>query len=96
MQGEVKRGVALGIGLNVLCVALYLAGLSRGPNEYGFSLKGLFLLSVVTIGVMQWIYIFPVIWYFYHNQRPGVVKGLVIALVLTALPSGIFWMVITW
>jgi threonine/homoserine/homoserine lactone efflux protein len=82
-SGDVRIGVVLGIGLNVLYTVLWIAMM--------FHLPKMLFFSIFFIGATQLLYIGPAIWYYRRKQRPGVVKGLIIAAAVTALLNGMCW-----
>lgn len=96
----VGRGVALGIGLNAVFVLLWFGRVTYGlrgalPQLPSYLwLNTLLFRSLFWIGVTQLIYILPAIAHFHRKQRPGVVKGLIIAAALVVLLNGICWVVV--
>ena len=94
--GGVGRGLALGIGMNVVFVLLWYGRVMFGLSGALLHLLSYRWLNILLfqaffwIGVTQWIYILPAIAHYHRAQRPGVVKGLVIAAALVMLLNGIF------
>ena len=83
---DVLLGLALGLGINALVFVVGLfSALSWAPAGW----------SLIAIGVMQFIYIGPLILEARRSQRPGRVKGPIIAasitLLLNAACGSAFW-----
>jgi hypothetical protein len=87
----VGRGVALGLGLNAVFALLWYGRVMYGlrgalPQLPSYRwLNTLLFQSLFWIGATQLIYILPAIAHYHRKQRPGVVKGLVIAATLVML-----------
>ncbi len=98
-SGGVRRGVGLGIAMNLIYfgfwIGFYYFGLDRYWLTTGTGDFGVIFWSLFCIGATQWIYIGPAIWYYHRKQEAGMVKGLIIAASLTALLNGACWAVVT-
>lgn len=89
------REVAQGVALVLVFHCAFLTGLVKLGDAMVRNmppwLANVFVWSLAGFGVTQMIYIGPAIWYYRRKQRPGVVKGLIIAAAVTALLNGMCW-----
>jgi hypothetical protein len=96
-SGGVRRGVGLGIAMNLIYfgfwIGFYYFGLDRYWLTTGTGEFGVFFWSLFFIGATQALYIGPAVLYYRWKQRPGVVKGLIIAAAVTVLLNGACWAV---
>jgi len=90
--GKIISGFFLVIGLHILA---FLAGGLIGliASSLGiYSIGSILLFSALGIGITQLIYIIPLIIRLVRQRNWGLMKGVIIAAVLTALLNGGCWL----
>jgi hypothetical protein len=102
--GQIAFGMVLVAFLHFVAFWLYFGGLyvagwlsSIWPNPVlsGFLSNYMWIWPIFAVGVFQVIYVVPVLlWMGYRRRRWGIVKGMVIGAVVTALLNGGCFMVI--
>jgi hypothetical protein len=90
--GEIFSGFFLVLGLHI--AAFIIGGLIGSiTSSMGiYSLGGILLFSALGIGITQLIYIIPLIIWLIRQRKWGMMKGVIIAAVLTALLNGGCWL----
>ena len=93
---EIFLGIILLLGLHILAILIFIA-LAYTFAALNSSLAFIFGLSVYAIGLSQLFYALPLVIWLYQRQKWGLMKGVIIGAVLTALLNGggLFWWVST-
>jgi hypothetical protein len=93
----VAQGVVHGLGLNgmfvMLCMVLVVADVTSEMTAMSWLVTIVLSMGAV-IGLSQFLYIGPLIAAYRRAQQPHMVKGLIIAAVVTALFNLLFLVVV--
>lgn len=93
---EIFLGILLLLGLHIIAIAIFIA-IAYISTALNSGLAIIFGLFVYAIGLSQFIYAIPLVIWLYQRQKWGLMKGVIIGAVLTALLNGggLFWLVST-
>lgn len=90
--GKILSGFFLVVGLHILAVLMggLIASIASALGIY--QLAVILTLAASGIGITQLIYIIPLIIWLIRQRRWGLMKGVIIGAVLTALLNGGCWL----
>lgn len=95
---EVRKGVFWVLALHVMAGLIYsllVYYATVNVKAINSSLLNFVIYAVLGIGISQFVYIVPVIFLLYRQQEWGLMKGVIIGAVLTALLNGACWLLFT-
>src|ERR1700720_3923940 len=91
-----QMGIARGLGLTLALHAAATLAVCIGPLCMGLkdTAATVAIWFATSIGLSQWLYMAPALWYTRRPEWMGVHKGLRIGSAITLLSSAIFWVVL--
>ena len=106
-QASTVLAIAQGAGLLALLHLLAIAGLwvlfyladlifyitSGIPNSQATEqLYQIWVFVLVAFGLVQWLYVLPVVWWLQQRKKPAMVQGMVGGAIFTALLNGSYFL----
>ncbi|MFE1745667.1 hypothetical protein [Coleofasciculus sp. H7-2] len=89
-------GIFLLLGIHILVFAVLGFLSSIIANLFAiYTVVQILAISIFYIGLSQFLYVIPIIFWLIRQQRWGLMKGVIIGAVLTALLNGGCWLLIT-
>jgi hypothetical protein len=102
-QRNEVRGIILGILLLIgmhfaaflfICVILVIISIIPTPLSNNYLWFPLIVVPYAGIGLFQILYVIPVVFWLKRRQKGGLMKGVIIGAVLTALLNGGCWLLV--
>lgn len=97
---DLLSGILLVFGMHIL--AIIICGVLNsllitllGPNPVS-TITYVLVISLLGIGISQLVYVVPVIFLLKRQGQWGVMKGVIIGAVITALLNGGCWLLFAW
>lgn len=96
-QPDSLREVINGIALLILChmvagVLIYALGMAVGMKADIYTVLAIWVYGAAGFFLWQLIYVLPLIFWLRRRGRTGMIKGLIIGAVLTALVNGVCYL----
>lgn len=98
---DIVLGMLLVFGLHILAIAIggligsVAISLSGTGTALGSAISALLVYALFFIGISQLVYILPIIFWLRRRQKWGLMKGVIIGAVLTALLNGGCWLLLS-
>ena len=92
---EIIGGIFLLLGIHTLVfvVLVFLSFILASLFAF-YTVTPIWGMSISLIGLSQFLYVIPIIFWLRRQQRWGLMKGVIIGAVLTALLNGGCWLII--
>ena len=92
---EIIGGIFLLLGIHTLVFGFFVFLSSILASLFSFyTVTPIWGMSISLIGLSQFLYVIPIIFWLRRQQRWGLMKGVIIGAVLTVLLNGGCWLII--
>ncbi|HBE20795.1 MAG TPA: hypothetical protein DEG17_00930 [Cyanobacteria bacterium UBA11149] len=91
--GKIFLGVLLLTGCHILILTILGAIASAATGNYNIGI--IYLYALLGIGIAQLIYVIPLIIWLRWKRKWGIMKGVIIGAVITALLNGGCWLLLS-
>lgn len=86
---QVIYGILLLIGMHAIAIAvIFVLGFILFSNTPNYGILFFWIYAAFGFGLIQLLYVIPVVWRLKQRQRWGMMKGVIIGAVITALING--------
>ena len=89
-------GLILVMGMHILAILLiFIMGLIISSVNRGYSFLGFWIYAAMGFSLIQLLYVIPVVLRLKQQHRWAMMKGVIIAAILTVFLSGVCWLLLS-